>query len=131
MKKRDLANVALSALSMPAVIASVAGVVLTVSSDQAQAQSVTCAQGTPTGAIICTGTATSGTFYARDLAFTGSVNVVMFAADDATGFGACAGHRQGSGNNYGLTTLGGSVEIVTGVAGSIPSAANLTGGGCN
>lgn len=127
MKKRDLANVALSAMSMPAVVASVASVVIAVSSDEAYA--VACTDGTTATSVICT--AASGDFIARPLAFTGSVNVVIHYEMDTTGFGACGGHNQGSGNNYGLTTVGGSVEITTGIAGRVPSGANITGGGCN
>jgi hypothetical protein len=137
MKKRDFANLSLSVLSMPAVVASVAGAVALSMPDHAQAQAMGCTGGL-TIPIFCSGAQNTGgtidTYVARQTNFTGSVGVTLQVNDTSAGFGACGAHLQGSGNWFGLTTQGGSMETLVcglvGAAPNLPTAANLLSGGC-
>lgn len=134
MKRSDLANVSLAAVTLPSMLTSAAQVVavagsLALTTNVANA-TVSCAAGNTTGAVICT--LATGQYIAQAASFTGSVNVGIAVAEDTTGFGACGAHFQGTGNRFGLTTQGGSLKTVTGTlptnTGDFP--ANLTGGGC-
>lgn len=129
MKKSDLAAVSLSVMSLPTMVASVAGVVAVLSAQPAAA-TVTCTAGTVSTALTCA--LATGGYIAQAAGFTGSVNVGIDVEEDATGFGACGVHYQGTGNRYGLTTQGGSLETVTGtlLASGVLPTANITGGGC-
>lgn len=122
MKKSQIAIASLNALS-------IAGIVATMAPSTADA-TVSCTAGTVNTALSCT--LATGDYIAQSAAFTGSVNVVIAVSENATGFGACGAHYQGTGNQFGLTTLGGSLETVNAAllaSGSSPTA-NILSGGC-
>lgn len=69
-----------------------------------------CTAGTATGAVHCEFTPGASAPWADAWSFTGSNNVSMAVNEDATGFAACAYHKDGK-KSYGLTIAGGSMTV--------------------
>ncbi|MBV8464378.1 MAG: hypothetical protein JO218_00390 [Burkholderiales bacterium] len=94
------------------------------------ANAANCTSGSSTGAAVCTIAPTSG-FIVTTLNFTGSNNVTLDAIDNSgSGFGACGTNQLGTGNSFGLTTNGGSMQVKTATATAAPTATSTQGGGC-
>lgn len=92
------------------------------------AQATACTIGTASTPVTCA--ITAGGYLATALNFTGSNGVDIEYENAAGGFGACAAHIGGS-QTYGLTTAGGSMEVVTGATDlTSVSSANTGSGGC-
>lgn len=92
------------------------------------AHAAACTAGTVSAPAFCD--IAAGSYLAKALKFTGSNGVLLSYVDTTAGFGGCAVHIAGS-QAFGLTTQGGSMEVVTGSADIITNpGANSGAGGC-
>ena len=85
------------------------------------ANATACTAGTSTSGLFCQLTATSGTFIAQTVNFTGSNGVAMaYDISTSSGVTLCSSHTQGTGNKFGASTDGGSMQVLTGTGFTTP-----------